>query len=60
MIPILIVLALGALAVGIVVWATRRKPKLSSNAPREADTAWNDPVTPAASPVSAPDESPRP
>lgn len=43
---ILIVLALGAAAVAIVVWATRRKPDLNSNAPRESDTAWNDPVTP--------------
>ena len=48
----LIVLALGALGVGIVVWATRRKPGQTSNAPREADTAWNDPITPA-----APDET---
>jgi hypothetical protein len=51
----LIVLALGALGVGIVVWATRRKPDQTSNAPREADTAWNDPVTP-----TPPDETPRP
>ena len=56
--PVLIVLALGALGVGIVVWATRRKPDRTSNAPKEADTAWNDPVTPAA--TTANDESPRP
>jgi hypothetical protein len=43
---LLIVLVLGALAVGIVVWATRRKPDLNSNAPRESDTAWNDPISP--------------
>jgi hypothetical protein len=46
---ILIVLALGLLAVGIVIWATRRKPGQDSNAPRESDTAWNDPITPAPS-----------
>lgn len=46
---LLIVLALGAAAVGIVVWAIRRKPDRNSNAPRESDTAWNDPVTPASS-----------
>ncbi len=51
---ILIVLALGALGVGIVVWAVRRKPeRTSSNAPLESDTAWNDPVSPAN------DETPR-
>lgn len=55
MTAILIVLALGAVGVGIIVWATRRKPGRTSNAPREADTAWNDPVTPA-----APDETERP
>ena len=60
MYSILIVLALGALAVGIVVWATRRKPNRNSNAPHEADTAWNDPVTPAAAPTPAPDESRHP
>ncbi|RZJ32403.1 MAG: hypothetical protein EON85_01205 [Brevundimonas sp.] len=61
MIATLIVLALGALGVGIVVWATRRKPgQASSNAPHEADTAWNDPITPAPTPPSTPDESPRP
>lgn len=56
MYTLLIVLVLGAIAVGIVVWATRRKPDLNSNAPRESDTAWNDPVTPA----SKPDETPHP
>lgn len=44
---LLIVLVLGAIAVGVVVWVTRRKPDANSNAPRESDTAWNDPVTPA-------------
>jgi hypothetical protein len=58
MTTILIVLALGALGalcVGIVIWAITRKPGQSSNAPREADTAWNDPITPA-----SPDETRRP
>jgi hypothetical protein len=59
MTTILIVLALGALGVAIVVWATRRKPgQTTSNAPRESDTAWNDPVSPAGS--AANDETPRP
>lgn len=44
---ILIVLMLLALAVGIVFWATRRKPSGPANAPGESDTAWNDPITPA-------------
>ena len=43
----LIVLALLALAVGIVVWATRRKPARPYEQRLEQDTAWNDPVTPA-------------
>ena len=53
MAPTLIVLALVALGVGIVVWATRKKPGATD--PREADTAWNDPVTPGESlPADAP------
>lgn len=55
MAAILIVLALGALGVGIVIWATRRKPGQTSKAPKEADTAWNDPITP-----SGPDETKHP
>jgi hypothetical protein len=54
---LLIVLVLGAIAVGIVVWTTRRKPDSNSNAPRESDTAWNDPVAPTASPMD-PDKRP--
>ena len=50
----LIVLVLAAIAVGIVVWATRRKPSATTTAPREADTAWNDPVTPGAPARPAP------
>lgn len=46
MAPILIILALAALGVGIVVWATRRKPDRSYENSLERDTAWNDPVHP--------------
>ncbi|KQY93683.1 MULTISPECIES: hypothetical protein [unclassified Brevundimonas] len=46
MTPTLIVLALVALGVAIVVWATRRKPDSPRVGPQEGDTAWNDPVTP--------------
>lgn len=62
MTPILIVLALLALGVGIVAWATRRKPNASTNAPGESDTAWNDPLTPDASSGrgTTPDSTPRP
>lgn len=42
----LIVLALLAIAVGIVLWATRRKPGLPYEQRLEQDTAWNDPITP--------------
>ena len=51
---ILIVLILLALGVGIVAWATRGKKTGTSNAPRESDTAWNDPVSPAAPPHTGP------
>ena len=44
--PALIILALLVLGVGIVIWATRRKPAGPTTGPREADTAWNDPITP--------------
>lgn len=46
MAPILIVLAIAALGVGIVVWATRRKPGRPYEKSLEQDTAWNDPVHP--------------
>lgn len=46
MTPTLIVLVLAALGVAIVVWAVRRKPSSTTTGPDEADTAWNDPVTP--------------
>ena len=47
----LIVLALLALGVGIVIWATRRKPGQPPVGPQETDTAWNDPVTPGQTPT---------
>jgi len=50
MAPTLIVLALVALGVGIVVWATRKKPGATTTGPREADPARNDPVPPATDP----------
>lgn len=50
MTPTLIVLALVALGVAIVVWATRRKPGAPRVGPQEGDTAWNDPVTPGDAP----------
>lgn len=50
----LIVLALLALAVGIVVWATRRTPARPYEQRLEQDTAWNDPVTPADAPTPEP------
>jgi hypothetical protein len=59
---ILIVVVLLALGVGIVVWATRRKPAEGPAPLRdEGDTAWNDPVAPpdAAAPPRS-DTEPRP
>lgn len=47
MTPFLIVLGLLALAVGIVLYATRRKPGRSYGQRLEQDTAWNDPLTSA-------------
>ncbi|HEX8661028.1 MAG TPA: hypothetical protein VF686_04115 [Brevundimonas sp.] len=45
-VPPLIILALIAVGVAIVVWFVRRKPDTPGTGPRDADTAWNDPVTP--------------
>ena len=61
MAPTLIVLALLALGVAIVVWATRGKRTTTSNpAAGESDTAWNDPLTPGepARPVHRDDAAP--
>ena len=46
LIPSLIVLALLVVGVGLVIWAARRKPAAPPAGPVEADTAWNDPITP--------------
>ena len=46
MTPTLIVVVLLVVAVGIVILAVRRKPADARPASPEADTAWNDPVTP--------------
>ena len=46
MTTILIVLALLAVAVGVVMFATRRKPARPYEQRLEQDTAWNDPITP--------------
>lgn len=48
MTPTLIVLVLLVIGVGIVVWATRRKPAPPPVARTDQDTAWNDPLTPGA------------
>jgi hypothetical protein len=59
MTPTLIVLALLVLGVGIVVWATRRKPSAPpAPGPADTDTAWNDPVTPADRTGTAEDVTP--
>lgn len=46
MTPALIILAIMAIGVAIVVWATRRKSNTPNVGPQDGDTAWNDPVTP--------------
>jgi len=46
--PTLIVLVLMAIGVGLVVWVARRKPGPPPTAGNDRDTAWNDPLTPAA------------
>jgi hypothetical protein len=65
MTPTLIVLALLALGVGIVAFATRRPPGSPAPIQSDQDTAWNDPMVAASSPASeshpfahAPDPTP--
>lgn len=41
---LLIILALGAVVVGVIVWINRRKPDRTYDQRLEQDTAWNDPV----------------
>ena len=50
MTPTIIVIVLLVLAVGIVVWATRKKPARPYEQRLEQDTAWNDPVGSAKAP----------
>jgi len=51
--PTIIILLLIAVAVAVVVWLAR-KPSSKSSGPRETDTGWDDPVTPATSDADAP------
>ena len=62
MAAILIVLALAALAVGLVVWNIQKKPAGTPHAgPNEGDTAWNDPVDPGPEVIRPTDDTaPRP
>lgn len=57
MAAMLIVLALAALGVGIVVWATRRKPGRAYENSLEQDTAWNDTVHPFEAPAREPSQT---
>lgn len=47
MTTVLIIIALLALAGGIIFLATRRKDPRPYSEHLEQDTAWNDPITPA-------------
>jgi hypothetical protein len=45
---LLIILVLGAIALGVAVWIARRsKPARPPEQQMDQDTAWNDPVKPA-------------
>ncbi|WP_122465790.1 MULTISPECIES: hypothetical protein [Brevundimonas] len=58
---VLLVLALAALAVGLVVWNIKRKPaETPHKGPDEGDTAWNDRVHPDAIDRSQDAPGPRP
>ncbi len=41
---LLIILALGAVVVGVIVWISRKKAERPFEQRLEQDTAWNDPV----------------
>ena len=58
MTPTLLILVLLVLAVGIVVWAVRKKPARPYEQRLEQDTAWNDPV--GSTEAKPPEENPRP
>lgn len=51
---LLIILALGAVVGGVIVWISRRKPERSFEQRLEQDTAWNDPVHSAEQPTIDP------
>jgi len=51
--PTIIILLLIAVAVAVVVWLARKPSNKPSTGPRDGDTGWNDPVTPAAPPSDA-------
>jgi hypothetical protein len=51
---LLIILALGALVVGVIVWISRRKAVRTPDQRLEQDTAWNDPVHSAEQPTVDP------
>lgn len=54
---LLIILVLGAVALGVAVWIARRsKPARPPEQQMDQDTAWNDPVTPA---DTSTDETPK-
>lgn len=46
----IIVIVLAILGVAVVAWTVRKKPAETRVGPREADTAWNDPVARADAP----------
>lgn len=58
MTPTLIVLALVALGVGIVVWATRKRPGPPPSQQMDQDTGWNDTVHRADETPPRPDSRP--
>ncbi len=55
---LLIILVLGAVAVGVAVWIARRpSPSRPPEQQMDQDTAWNDPITPADTPADRKPES---
>ena len=57
MTPTLIAIVLLVIAVGVVVWLTRRNSAQPRAEPLDQDVNWNDPVTPAA---RRPEDRPKP
>ena len=52
--PTIIILLLIAVAVGVVVWLARKPSTKPDAGPRDTDTGWNDPVTPASTTTDTP------